>query len=153
MNMLQNNKVYTILAPTTETAAGVLTGKPIDVAGADTCKILVFGTSHATDKQPTAISVTEGDTTSSLSGIVAFTGGTATNTSVAFTCPAGPGATSTIPYAVFNVDTRARKRYLSVSVTVGTTGTWGAVAVLGRQEQAPSGTATNQENASVIVNG
>ena len=92
-----------------------------------------YGTQSTTDAALTVLKWAEGDTTSSYADIVAFTGGTATSTSVGYVIPAvtvsglGGGIQ-------FQMDLRKRKRYLKLSFTPGTAVVAGCVVTMTRPE-------------------
>jgi hypothetical protein len=77
--------------------------------------------------------VEEGDTTSSYSAITALTGGGVGG----FTIPAASSDTDATSIVKLDVDCKARKRYLKVSMTPGATATVGIVACLSRAEVSP----------------
>lgn len=96
---------------------------------------------------PTADTTTDGvsvlklaesdDTTTSVTDIAAFTGGTAgsTTASAGFTLPAGKTTGNTL--IKFNVDLKKRKRYLTLKVSPRTTQVINAIANLQKAEQSP----------------
>jgi|SRR5579859_1022469 len=119
-------------------ATNASTTATVDLLGFDWATIDVFGATAAVTAQPTVLQLGEGDTTSAFTAIVAFTGGTATSTSVGFVIPAQITTTGVFYGVKFNVDARARKRYLQLSVgSPGATTVTSAVANLGKGEQAP----------------
>ena len=77
--------------------------------------------------------VEEGDTTSSYSNVTALVGGGVGG----FTIPAASSDTDVTSIVKMDVDCRARKRYLKVSITPGATATVGIVACLSRAEVSP----------------
>lgn len=147
---LANLKVAVVLKQQSETNGGTLTSDAIDTLGSDFVKIIVHGTTsnNATNK-PSVLKVQQSDTTdaSNYSDITALVGGGTGG----FTIPSAPTSTTTKPYAIFNVDTRTKKRYLRVITSPVTTQTYSNIAIFGRAEQAAVGTAA--ENAAVVVNG
>lgn len=120
-----------------------------------------LGYDHATiDIQiPTADTTTDGvsvlklsesdDTTTTVTDIPAFTGGTQTSTSVGFVLPVGK--TSGMTTVKMNVDLKKRKRYLTLTIVPRTTQIVSAVANMQLAEQEP----TNAADAGVdtLVNG
>jgi hypothetical protein len=147
---LPSLKPVLCFADVSATNGATQTGR-VDTLGYDfLCLSLVQATASATNTQPTVMKLTEGDTTviSNASAIVAFTGGTATSTSVGFVIPAGNTSATTIQQ--FNVDLRGRKRYLFLSVSPATTQVNGAWGVLARGEVSPSATSST---VNLIVNG
>jgi hypothetical protein len=131
------------------TAAATASGN-IDVLGFDYVTIdVLLPTADVVSNKPTVLKLSESDDTvvTNFTDITAFVGGGTGG----FTIPnAITAATSiTLPYATFNVDARARKRYLKLSVSPATTQVVNAVAQLTRAEQTP---ATSLQ-ATVVVNG
>lgn len=122
------------------TNGGTVTSSVIDLLGYNWATIDVFATTQSASTQagsPSVLKLQENDTTvaSNFVDIVGFRGGSATATNVDFVV--GIGVTSGNNNYKFNVDARARKRYLSVVVSPTTSQTFYAVANLGRAEQAP----------------
>ena len=146
----QNTKKVVVLKQQSVTNAGTLTSDLIDTLGYDYCTINVIGTtSDNATNNPSVLKVMEADTTDStnLADITAFVGDGASG----FTIPSSPTATTTAPFAEFNIDTRARKRYLAVKISPLTTQTFTVIAELGRPEQSP--VSTTDRNVAVVVNG
>jgi len=148
----QNVQSFVILKQESATNGATLTSVQVDTLGYDYCKITLVGTTsnNATNK-PATLRVTESDDTvlTNFAAVTALVGGGTGG----FTIPNSPTATTTAPYAVFNIDTRYRKRYLTLEVSPVTTQTFMALAQLSRAGQVPSGTAATSENAAVIVYG
>lgn len=146
----QNTKKLVVLKQQSATNGETLTSDLIDTRGFDYCTINVIGTtSNNATNNPATLKVMEADTTdaSNLADITAFVGdGTG-----GFTIPSSPTATTTAPFAEFNIDCRARKRYLCVKASPVTTQTFTVIAELGRPEQAP--VSTTDRNVAVVVNG
>ena len=92
-----------------------------------------YGTQATTDAALTTLKWSEGDTTSSYADIVAFTGGTATSTTVGYVIPAVT-VTGLGGGIQFQMDLRKRKRYLKLSFTPGTTVVAACVVNAGRSE-------------------
>jgi hypothetical protein len=113
-----DNAAYVVMPPETDATNASHTFS-FDTKGFEAANILVGMNTHATNKAAlTACKITEGDTTTAYSAIVAFTGGTATSSSVGFVIPnavkmGGGGVME------FQVDLKARKRYLKVTLTPG----------------------------------
>lgn len=127
---------------TSATAAGTVTSSVIDTLGADWCTIDVFGTTQVGTSQthsPSVLKLQENDTTvaSNFADIVGFRGGSATATNVDFLVGSVTAASNTPAYK-FNVDCRARKRYLSVVISPATSQTFYGTVNFGRMEQSPS---------------
>jgi hypothetical protein len=118
----------------------------VDRLGYDFCVIdVVLGTASATTA-PTVLKVEESTDLTTYTAITALTGGTG------FTIPATEGTTVPDgPYATFNIDCRARKRYLRLTCTVGAAATFAAAAQLDRPKDVPTTAAT--QNAQFVVNG
>jgi hypothetical protein len=92
MHPWQNSKTVNALTPQSVGTAGV-TGTTIDLLGARWAQIDVH--INSATAQPTVFKLTEGDTTTAVTdAIVAFTGGTATSTSVGFVIPTFDSACS-----------------------------------------------------------
>lgn len=144
----QNAYKYLPIFQTSKTAAATATGI-IDTLANDYAIIdVMLPTADVVSNCPTVLKLQEADVTnaSSFGDITGFKGGTD------FTIPnAITSATSiTGPFVTFNVDCKARKRYLQVVVSPATTQVINVLAQLGRSEQAYVGT---NNNASVVVNG
>lgn len=133
--MVPAHKNVIAITPVSTTNGGTATGEMIDTKGWDYVNIaIVAGTANVVSNTLSVLKIEEGDTTSSVatfSGAVSGTDYTiATN---AYTSSAnGQNVWS------FNVDTRARKRYLRVSASPQTTMVIGGVATLSRGEAAPT---------------
>jgi hypothetical protein len=126
----------------TNSAATAIVG-PIDTIGADWCTIDVLSTTQAASTQagsPTVLKLQEADVTAATSfvDIVGTRGGSATATNVDFVVGIGYTATTTATAYKFNVDCRARKRYLQLVATPAASQTFSVTANLGRNEQSPS---------------
>ena len=117
------------------------TSANIDLLGIDFVTIDVAATTQSASTQdgsPSVLKIQESDTTvvTSFADVVGFRGGSATATNVDFVV--GIGKTSGSNQYKFNVDARARKRYLNVVVTPTTTQTFYVTANGFRAEQSPS---------------
>lgn len=124
------------------TNAGTVTSAVIDTLGYDWATIDVWATTQAASTQagsPSILKVQECDTTvaTSFVDIVGFRGGSATATNVDFVVGIGYVTTNLANSYKFNVDCRARKRYLSVVVSPTTSQTFFGVVNLGKGENAP----------------
>lgn len=114
----------------------------VDTLGYDFLTLdVVATTADVVSNSPSVLKLQEGDTTSSFSDIVGARGGTD------FTIP--NALTSATNNYKFNLDLRARKRYVQVVVSPRTTQSITVVANLGRAEQSPI-TAT-KANALTLV--
>lgn len=117
------------------------TSANIDTLGIDFVTIDVAATTQSASTQagsPSVLKIQESDTTvvTSFADVVGFRGGSAAATNVDFVV--GIGKTSGVNAYKFNVDARARKRYLNVVVTPTTTQTYYVNANGFRAEQSPS---------------
>ncbi len=128
---------------TSASAAGTVTSSVIDTLGFDWCTIDVWGTTQSASTQagsPSILKIQENDTTvaSNFADVVGFRGGSAAATNVDFVVGIGGTGTTVLNQYKFNVDCRARKRYLSVVISPTTSQTFFGYANLGRGEQSPS---------------
>lgn len=136
-------------APTLSTSitnGATFTSNVIDTLGFDWATIDVFATTQSASTQagsPSTLKLQEADVTnsSSFADITGFRGASATATNVDFLVGIGAtGTSTTVPANAykFNVDCRARKRYLQVVAVPTTTQSFSVAAQLGRGEQAPN---------------
>lgn len=149
MITLQNLKREVVYRQTALTNGATGTSDNIDCMGSDHVAIVIHGTtSDNATNNPSVLKLQECDTTvdTSFADVTAFVGDGAGG----FTIPSSPTATTTAPFAVLNVDTRYRKRYLRVKISPVTTQTFSVIAEHSRLAQAAVG--TTAENAAVIVN-
>jgi hypothetical protein len=142
-------KIVFALDETSKTAAATATAR-IDTLGYDFLAIGVrLGTADVVSNKPTVLKLQEADTTdaTNMANISGFVGGTD------FTIPnANTAATATLQNDyLFNVDCRARKRYIGVSVSPATTQLVKVVGVLSKGEAAPN--TAGRVNAMVLVEG
>jgi len=124
---LQNAGSVAVIAPASTATNATATGV-IDTLGYEEVKVCVLLDSAAsTSNNPVTLALTESDDATTYAAIAAFTG----DATDGFTIP---NADTTNPQVVeMNVDARARKRYLKLTVTPGTAAQIvGAVAVLGK---------------------
>lgn len=122
------------------TNAGTVTSANIDTLGYDFVTIDVAATTQSASTQagsPSILKIQESDTTvvTSFADVVGFRGGSATATNVDFVVAIGK--TSGVNAYKFNVDCRARKRYLNLVISPTTTQTFQVTANGFRGEQAP----------------
>jgi hypothetical protein len=122
------------------TNANTFTSSNIDTLGVDYVVIDIAATTQSASTQagsPSVLKIQECDTTvaSNFADVVGFRGGSATATNVDFVV--GIGKTSGINAYKFNVDARARKRYLNVVISPTTTQTFEVTANGFRNEAAP----------------
>lgn len=148
---LQDAKVEVMLVPGTATlATNSSTYGYLDTLGWDYATILYvtnkFATTSACAK---VLKLTEGTNSTAATAIVAFTGGTATSSSVGFVIPAYEG-TSDGTCVRMNVDLRKRERYLRLHVGPGAADVPYAVAVLSRGRAVPG---TDDGSVAVDVTG
>jgi hypothetical protein len=138
--MLPQTKAAVAINAVSATAAGTVTSSVVDTLGYDWATIDVWGTTQAASTQAGSPSVLklqecENTTASNFVDITGFRGASATATNVDFLV--GVGVTSGVNNYKFNVDLRARKRYLSIVISPATSQTFYGVVNLGRGEQAP----------------
>jgi hypothetical protein len=108
----------------------------LDTKGFKRARIFIISTTQATNKPAATLKLSESDdTTTTVTDIVAFTGGTATSTSAGFVIPAPSSATTVSPYLLMDVELRGRKRYLSLTIAPASTQTFTVVGMLSRGEQ------------------
>ncbi len=144
-----SNAAKSIAIYPVSTTAGATTTGTVDTLGYDFCTIdVLLPTADVVSNKPATLKLSESDDTNSsnFADVTGFVGGTSP-----FTIPNCFTSTSLItqPYATFNVDTRARKRYLKLSVSPQTTQIITAVAQLTRAAVTPS----TSSQATVVVNG
>jgi hypothetical protein len=138
--MLPQLKQAVAINAVSATNGQTVTSSVIDTLGFDWATIDLIATTQSASTQagsPTTLKLQEADVTAATSfvDIVGARGASATATNVDFLVPIGVTAGNNA--YKFNVDCRARKRYLSVVVTPTTTETFSAIVNLGRGEQAP----------------
>ena len=144
-------KPKAVIVQPVSTASGATTTITIDRLGYDECIIVASIGTAADTALPLAMAVTECDTSNgSYAAIVALTGGTATSTSAGFVMPATTATTATTTaHGLFQIDCKARKRYLQCSMTPGTVAVVSLVAILLQPEELPSG--TTPQGAKVVA--
>jgi hypothetical protein len=145
--MFPQMKTVLAIASISKTNGATATGN-IDTVGCDFCTIdVVTSAADTTTNKLTTLKISEADDTNatSFSDITALVGGGVGG----YTLPA-PITTGENLHK-FNIDCRARKRYLRVTVTPPTTQTIYAVANLGANEQAPVTAAKAGVNVLVEV--
>jgi hypothetical protein len=123
----------------------------IDTLGYDRLSLGIGFSTVAETTPEITLKLGEGDTTSAFTDIPAFTGGTATSTSVGFVIPAPPTNTSVADTLQMDVDLRHRKRYLLLTSTPFTTKTITSFATFGTPEQGPP--AATSDNLMARVSG
>lgn len=126
----QDRKLVNVLVPASATAGATSTGT-VDLQDCDYCQLIWhIATIANTALMPTVCKVQESNDLTTYADIVAFTGGTATSTSVGFVIPAGHATVSQL-YAM-NIDCRSRRRYLKISLSPAATQINAVIAVLDR---------------------
>ena len=152
--MMPQMKQVVAINAVSATNGGTVTSAQIDLLGADSCTIDIWGTTQSASTQagsPSVLKIQESDTTvvTSFTDVVGFRGGSATATNVDFVVGIGYTTTNLPNSYKFNVDARSRKRYLSVVISPTTSQTFFATANLYRMEQSPS-TATKAGVLSLV---
>ena len=132
--MLPQPKTVIAIIPISKTNGATAVGEMIDTKGFDFVSIgIVASTADVVSNTLSVLKIEEGDTTSS----VATFAGAVSNTDYTIATNAYT-STSNQNVWLFNVDCRARKRYLRVSASPQTTMVIGGVAMLHRAEKAPT---------------
>ena len=155
--MLPQLKSTWVANAVSATNAATMTSANIDTLGFDWCTIDILASTQSASTQagsPSVLKIQESDTTvvTSFVDVVGFRGASATATNVDFVVGIGYIATTSGLNAYkFNVDCRARKRYLNIVASPTTTQTFNVVANLGRGEQAP--TTATKANVLNLVEG
>ena len=136
MSNMQSKQVIPFV-PVSTAASATTTGN-IDTLGFDYATIDVILDTASATTAVIALKLSECDTTvvSSFADVSGAVGGTD------FTLPVGPAATGTWGMK-FNVDLRARKRYLKLTITPGTTAIVAAVANLTKGDGPVNTTSAN----------
>lgn len=116
----QNTKGAVMIIPQSVATNATATAT-VDTKGFNYCDIeLTIDTAASTSNLVAAFTVTEGDVTGATEAIVAFTGGTATSTSVGFVIHNAASVCETVAsLGRLFIDLEKRKRYLKVAVTPG----------------------------------
>lgn len=131
MSFACSPKSFIAIAPTSVTNGGTATGT-VDTLGIDMLTLLVHtSTSDSTSNNPSVLKIEEGDTTSSYAAITELTGDGVGGFTIADAVTSGNWTTQ------FNLDTRARKRYLKISVSPTTTQTVTVVGIGQHNAEAP----------------
>ena len=153
-----------VMPPETQ-ATGATHSMIFDTKGFDRANVYFGMATHVTSLASLkTLKFTEGTNTTCGTAIVAFTGGTVTSSSVGFVIPtaAKMGIGDMVE---FQIDLRARKRYMRLDVTPGDTTakqTYG-IAILSRPGQSKDtavkkyvknyGDATNSTSVALLVSG
>lgn len=128
----QNEKLLATL-PTAAVGATATSTLTIDRLGYDYVSVSAIRASNSSTVFASVLKVEESDNNSDYSDVTALVGGGTGG----FTIPA-VSDTSSAAVVKLDVDCRARKRYLKVSMTPGATATLGIVARLSRAENTPT---------------
>ena len=127
----QNDKVLATL-PTAAVGATATSTLTIDRLGYDHVSVSAIRASNASTVFASVLKVEESDDNSSYSNVTALVGGGTGGFSI-------PAVSDTNNAAIvkMDIDARAKKRYLKVSMTPGASATIGIVAHLSKAEEAP----------------
>ena len=139
----QNDKVVALL-PTAAVGSTATSTLTIDRLGYDHVSVSAVRASNASTVFASVLKVEESDDNSSYANVTALVaGGTG-----GFTIPAITAAgTASASLVKIDIDARAKKRYLKVSMTPGASTTLAIVARLSRAEEAP----VSADDAGVIA--
>jgi len=149
--MIQSNNKAQCVIPTDSVATNATAEMSFSRVGNngetfDYANILVHvGTSSTSSAVMSTLKLAESDDTtvaSSMTDIVAFTGGTETSTSAGFVIPTSQAGGGNL--VEFQVDLRKRKKYLSLNMTPGQTLVCGATALLSRASESQDSTSDMQ---------
>jgi hypothetical protein len=143
-------KAVIVIAPVSKTS-GQTASASFDCMGYDWASIDVYiPTADTTTDGVSTLKLSESDdTTTTVTDVTQFVGGTAVDSTHGFVLPAGKTSGNTL--VKMNVDLKKRKRYLTLSVAVRTTQIVAALGNLFVPEQAP--TDATGANVDVLVNG
>lgn len=158
MNLIDAQGVG-VIPITALSAAGTSAIASFDTKGYRSCNIYLqaYSTSAAASGFVSSISVKESDTVTSptsQTAIVAYTGGTATSTSVGFVLGGDTANSGAIGACDLQIDLKGRKRYLGLYIVAdqGETSYAGGFAVFSRGEQsADDATGSHVENLAATV--
>jgi hypothetical protein len=129
----QFHKMYASL-PTAAVGSTATTTLTIDRLGYDHVSVSALRGSNSSTAFANVLKVEESDNDSSYDNITALVGGGTGG----FTIPAIPAAQTSVTSVVqIDIDARARKRYLKVSMTPGASATLALVASASKAEEAP----------------
>lgn len=141
-NELISTKYVSICPPAAIVDNAALTTAEIDTLGYDWLTVVVY--LGATDIAMVALTMTESDTAGSgHANVTGLVYGTSTN--IAGSTSALPSATDDNKFFLFEVDLRARKRYLDCSCTIGDGTAGGFTAILGILSRAADAPVTAAE--------
>jgi hypothetical protein len=127
----QNEKILAAV-PTAAVGSTATSTLTIDRLGYDYVSVSAVRASNASTTFANVLKVEESDNNSDYSDVTAFVGGGVGG----FTIPTVTD-TSNASIVKLDIDARARKRYLKVSMTPGATATLSIVARLSRAEETP----------------
>lgn len=127
----QNDKVVSAL-PVGTTGSNETATMTIDTVGYDHASVTVLRASNAATTFASVLKVEESDNNSDYSNVTALVGGGVGG----FTIPA-VSATGSVSVVKLDIDTKARKRYLKVSMTPSTAVNVAMSARLSRGEVSP----------------
>lgn len=148
MHVNHNTKTYALILGTGVTNGATVTAN-IDTLGFDSVALdVIMGTADVVSNKPSVLKLAESDDTvvTNFADVTAFVGGGTGG----FTIPSAD--TSNANIYRFNVDCRARKRYLRLSVSPRTTQAVVIDARLGRPEVSAD-TSTSVSGTQTLVNG
>lgn len=128
----QNDKVVSAL-PAGVTGSSETASLVIDTAGYDHASVSVMRAANAATTFASVLKVEESDNNSDYSNVTALVGGGTGG----FTIPA-VSATGSVAVVKLDIDTKAKKRYLKVSMTPSTAVNVAMCARLSRAEVAPA---------------
>jgi len=159
--MIKSNDQAQCVIPIATVATNATAKMSIDRVGNngetfDYANILVHvGTSATTSAVMSTLKLSESDSVTSVTSmtdIVAFTGGTATSTSAGFVIPTAQAGGGNL--VELRVDLRNRKRYLGLTMTPGQSLICGATAILSRASESQDTTTdmqiSNAESTSAV---
>lgn len=143
-------KAVLVIAPVSKTN-GATASASFDTLGFDFASIdVAIPTADTTTDGVSVLKLSESDdTTTTVTDIAQFVGGTAVDATHGFVLPAGKTSGNTL--VKMNVDLKKRKRYLTLTVVPRTTQLLAAVANLEIAEQSP--TAAADAGVDVLVSG
>jgi hypothetical protein len=136
MSILPAPKAVLVIAPVSKTN-GATASASFDTLGYDHLTLdVAIPTADTTTDGVSVLKLSESDdTTTTVTDIVQFVGGTQVSSTVGFVLPAGKTSGNTL--VKLNVDLKKRKRYLTLTVVPRTTQILAAIANLQRAEQSP----------------
>jgi hypothetical protein len=136
LQIVPSPKAVLVIGQVSKTNGATASGS-FDTLGYDHATIdVVIATADTTTDGVSVLKLSESDdTTTTVTDIAQFTGGTATSATVGFVLPAGKTTGNTL--VKMNVDLKKRKRYLTLTVSPRTTQINYALANLQRAEQHP----------------